>query len=74
MPIFFSKFCLYISYRDSRGRGAGRAKALPLFLPGLIFLGLQNKYDAVVCKCMINGGTVNPSASLSWPDFVALPL
>ena len=26
----------------------------------------------VTCKCMINGGTVTPNASLSWPDFLAL--
>ena len=26
----------------------------------------------VTCKCMINGGTVTPNASLSWPVFLAL--
>ena len=31
-------------YSDRGGGGAGRAIALPLFLPGLIFFGLQMNF------------------------------
>ena len=46
-------------------RGVERVglRSYRFFLPGLI-----------VCKCRINGGTVNPNARFSWPDILALTL
>ena len=49
------------------GGGADRTLDLPRF--SLALISFRAPTNMIICKCVINGETVNPNASLSWQIF-----